>query len=72
MDLVELRLQKVRRLHAEYQAAMLEASQALELVKNAEACWHRASQKASSLQNDYNFALAEYQEALSKKHDEFT
>ncbi len=64
---LEIKLAKVHRLHAEYQAAMEQANQALVLVRNAEAVWHRASQKASSLRDDYNFALAEYQEVLRRQ-----
>ncbi|MBD2124904.1 hypothetical protein NDI39_27495 [Microcoleus sp. ZQ-A2] len=63
---IEIKLAKVQRLHGEYQAAMKEANQAQVLLENAQAAWNRATQKASSLREDYNFALAEYQEVLKK------
>lgn len=63
---LEIKLAKVQRIHQAYQAAMEKANQALALVRNAEAAWNRASQKASSLRDDYNFALAEYQEVLRR------
>lgn len=69
MDRVEQQLQKVERLYQKYSQSLEDVKQALSVVKNAEAALNKATNKASAVRDDYNFALAEYRILLKRQND---